>query len=83
MLQRREQIGEFYGVEEYRGLKFIDVHIGADKCHAEVGRSFVERYAESPEEQQAVRKTARRCLDVLLLFLDGVNESAYSSEGAE
>ena len=83
MLQRREQIEEFYGVKEYRGLKFFDVHIGADKCHAGVGSNFVERYAESPEEQQAVRETARRCLDALWPSLDGVNESAYAPEGAE
>ena len=74
---------EFYGVEEYRGLQFFDVHIGADEWHAEVGRNFVERYAESLEEQQAVRETARRCLDALWSFLDGVNESADAPEGAE
>ncbi len=74
---------EFYGVEEYRGLQFFDVHIGADERHAEVGRNFVARYAESPEERQAVRETARSCLDALWSFVDGVNESAHAPEGAE
>ncbi len=83
MLQRREQIGEFYGVEEYRGLKFFDVHIGADEWHAEAGRNFVERYAESPEQQQAVRETAPRCLDALWPSLAGVSELAHALEGAE
>ena len=83
MLQRQERIEEFYGVEEYRGVKFLDVHIGADEWHTEVGRNFVERYAESPEEQQAVRETVRRCLDALWSFLAGVNESAHAPEGTE
>ncbi len=74
---------EFYGVEEYRGLQFFDVHIGADEWHAAVGRSFVERYATSPAERRAVRETAQRCLDALWSFLDGVNESALAPEGAE
>ena len=83
MLQRQERIEEFYGVEEYRGVKFLDVHIGADEWHTEVGRNFVERYAESPEQQQAVRETARCCLDALWPSLDGVSESAHALEGAE
>jgi pyrroloquinoline-quinone synthase len=61
---------QFYGIDSERGLQFFDVHIGADEWHAEVGRGFIERYgAEDPE---AVRETARRCLDALWGFLDGV-----------
>lgn len=64
-------------------MKFFDVHIGADKCHTEVGRNFVKRYAESPGEQQAVREAARRCLDALWSFLAGMSESVHAPEGAK
>jgi pyrroloquinoline-quinone synthase len=61
---------QFYGIDDERGLQFFEVHIGADEWHAEVGRSFIERYGA--EDPQAVRETARRCLDALWGFLDGV-----------
>ena len=74
--QKIAGLRQFYGVEDQRGLDFFTVHIGADEWHAQVGRGFVERYGGQPEEQEAVRETARRCLDALWSFLDGVHDSS-------
>lgn len=73
---------QFYGVDDERGLQFFNVHIGADEWHAEVGRNFVERYGGGPEEQEQVLDTARRSLDALWSFLDGVYETSAASEAA-
>jgi pyrroloquinoline-quinone synthase len=64
---------QFYGVDDERGLQFFNVHIGADEWHAEVGRGFVERFGEA--DPDAVRSAARRSLDALWSFLDGVQAS--------
>lgn len=73
---------EFYGIDDERGLQFFDVHIEADEWHAEVGRNFVERYGDEPEERESVLATARRCVDALWSFLDGVYESSVAPEAA-
>lgn len=68
--QKIAGLKKFYGIDDERGLQFFAVHIDADEWHAQVGRGFVERYGE--QEPAAVRETARRCLDALWGFLDGV-----------
>jgi pyrroloquinoline-quinone synthase len=68
--QKIAGLKQFYGIEDERGLQFFTVHIDADEWHAEVGRGFVERYGSADPE--ATRETARRCLDALWGFLDGV-----------
>lgn len=73
---------EFYGVDNQSGLQFFDVHIDADEWHAEVGRNFVERYGNDPGERESVLATARRCVDALWSFLDGVYESSVAPEAA-
>ncbi len=70
--QKIAGLRQFYGIDDPRGLQFFTVHIDADAWHAEVGRGFLERYGGAPEEQERVRETARRCLDALWAFLDGV-----------
>ena len=78
--QKIAGLQQFYGIDSESGLQFFAVHIDADEWHAEVGRGFVERYgAEDPE---TVRATARRCLDALWGFLDGVYESSVPAEAA-
>ena len=72
--QKIAGLRQFYGIDDPRGLQFFTVHIEADAWHAQVGRAFVERYGEAPEERGAVRETAQRCLDALWGFLDGVYE---------
>lgn len=73
---------EFYGISDQRGLQFFDVHIEADEWHAEVGRKFVNRYGNEPSEREGVLATARRCLDALWSFLDGVYETSVAPETA-
>jgi pyrroloquinoline-quinone synthase len=68
---------QFYGVNDERGLQFFNVHIGADEWHAEVGRGFIERYGE--DDREAVRDAARRSLDALWSFLDGVNATTVEA----
>lgn len=70
--QKIAGLRQFYGFDDPRGLQFFTVHIDADEWHAEVGRGFVERYGGAPEEREAVLATARRSLDALWAFLDGV-----------
>ncbi len=79
--QKIAGLQRFYGIDDPRGLQFFTVHIGADEWHAEVGRGFVERYGETSAEREAVRATARRCLDALWGFLDGVY-GRYVTAGA-
>jgi pyrroloquinoline-quinone synthase len=71
---------QFYGIDDARGLQFFDVHIEADEWHAEVGREFVSRYGEA--DREAVLATARRCLDALWGFLDGVDKSRVAAGAA-
>ena len=71
---------QFYGVKDERGLQFFTVHIGADEWHAEVGRRFIDRYGD--EDPDAVRATARRCLDALWGFLDGVERTRVATGAA-
>ena len=72
---------QFYGIDGQRGLQFFTVHIGADEWHAEVGRAFVDRYGGTSEEQAGVLDAARRSLQALWGFLDGVSASP-AVEGA-
>ncbi len=71
---------EFYNVDSPSGLQFFEVHIEADEWHAEVGRRFVDRYGNDLSERESVLKTARRCVDALWTFLDGVYEAEVASE---
>jgi len=73
---------DFYGIADERGTQFFTVHIGADEWHAEVGRGFVSRYGESDGERERVLATARRCLDALWHFLDGVHGATIGAEAA-
>jgi pyrroloquinoline-quinone synthase len=78
--QKIAGLKQFYGIDDVRTLQFFEVHIDADEWHAEVGRNFVERYgADDPE---AVRAAARRCLDALWGFLDGVYRETAGAEAA-
>ncbi|MDP3767816.1 MAG: CADD family putative folate metabolism protein [Dehalococcoidia bacterium] len=68
--QKIAGLQRFYGIDDERGLEFFTVHIDADEWHAEVGRGFVDSYGQ--DDPDAVRETARQCLDALWTFLDGV-----------
>jgi pyrroloquinoline-quinone synthase len=78
--QKIAGLKQFYGIDDPRGLQFFEVHIEADEWHAEVGRGFIERYGGN--EAQSVKATARRSLDALWSFLDGVHATAGAPEAA-
>jgi len=78
--QKIAGLKQFYNIDDPRGLQFFDVHIDADEWHAEVGRGFVDRYGEG--EREAVLATARRCLDALWGFLDGVHANTAAAGAA-
>ena len=78
--QKIAGLQKFYGIDDERGLQFFTVHIEADEWHAEVGRGFVERYGAADPE--TVRASARRCLDALWGFLDGVYQASVPAEAA-
>ena len=78
--QKIAGLEKFYGVSDERGLQFFTVHIGADEWHAEVGRGFIDRYGD--EDPDAVRATAKRCLDALWGFLDGVQGARVAAGAA-
>jgi pyrroloquinoline-quinone synthase len=61
----------FYGVDDERGLRFFEVHIGADEIHAEVGAGMVRRHTVDEASRAAVIATATECRDALWGFLDG------------
>ena len=74
--QKIAGLRRFYGIDDPRGLQFFTVHIEADAWHAEVGRGFVERYGG----EQEAPETARRCLQALWGFLDGVYDVTTAKE---
>jgi len=78
--QKIAGLQKFYGIDGERGLQFFVVHIGADEWHAEVGRNFIAQYGET--EPEAVRETARHCLDALWGFLDGVYRTTIGAAEA-
>ena len=78
--QKIAGLEKFYGVNDERGLQFFTVHIGADEWHAEVGRGFIDRYGDV--DPDAVRATAKRCLDALWGFLDGVERTRVATGAA-
>ena len=74
--QKIAGLRRFYGMSDARGLQFFTVHMEADAWHAEVGRGFVEWYGR----EQEVQETARRCLQALWGFLDGVFAGSIAKE---
>lgn len=79
--QKIAGLRSFYGIDDPRGLQFFEVHIEADEWHAEVGRGFVERYGGDGRRDD-VLAAARRCLDALWGFLDGVHRPSAEVGGA-
>lgn len=80
--QKISGLREFYGLDDERGHQFFTVHIVADEWHAEVGRGFVQRYGATEEQRESVRETARRSLQALWGFLDGVYGATVASRAA-
>jgi len=62
---------KFYGVEGQRGLAFFQVHLQADKFHAETGRQILRDHL-TPEHADEIVNACERSLSALWGMLDGV-----------
>jgi pyrroloquinoline-quinone synthase len=61
----------FYGVTDQQGLAFFQVHVQADRYHADTGRQIL-REQLTPERTEEVLTSCDQALDVLWGMLDGV-----------
>ena len=62
---------QFYGVEDARGLSFFQVHLQADRFHAETSRTILRDHL-TDEDTAAVVSSCEQALDALWGMLDGV-----------
>src|SRR5205823_13362475 len=62
---------EFYGVDNVRGLSFFQVHLQADRFHAETARQILREHI-TPENADEVVSSCEQALDALWGMLDGV-----------
>jgi pyrroloquinoline-quinone synthase len=62
---------QFYGVEEPRGLAFFQVHLQADRFHAETARQILQERL-TPENADEVELAGEQALSALWGMLDGV-----------
>lgn len=70
---------QFYGVEDARGLSFFQVHLQADRFHAETSRTILRDYL-TDEDTAAVVSSCEQALDALWGMLDGVQREYCSTE---
>jgi pyrroloquinoline-quinone synthase len=62
---------KFYGVDTDRGLAFFQVHLQADRFHAETARNILREYLTSENAAEVV-SSCEQALDALWGMLDGV-----------
>lgn len=62
---------QFYGIEDARGLAFFQVHLQADRFHAETARQIL-REQVAPENQGEVLAACEQAVNALWGMLDGV-----------
>ncbi len=62
---------QFYGVDNDRGLAFFQVHLQADRFHAETARQILREHV-TPENADEVVSSCEQALDALWGMLDGV-----------
>lgn len=62
---------QFYGVDDLRGLAFFQVHLQADRFHADTARQILHQHL-SPENVAEVVAACERALAALWAMLDGV-----------
>lgn len=61
----------FYGVTDQRGLAFFQVHVHADRYHAETGWQILREHL-TPEQAEEVLNSCEQALNALWGMLDGV-----------
>lgn len=62
---------QFYGVDDARGLAFFQVHLQADRLHAETARHILQEHL-TYENADEVVSSCEQALDALWGMLDGV-----------
>lgn len=62
---------QFYGVDDQRGLAFFQVHLQADRFHAETARQLLQEQI-TPEKTDEVVTACEHALAALWGMLDGV-----------
>ena len=68
---------KFYGIDEARGLAFFQVHLQADRFHAETARQILRTHL-SPDSADETISACTQALDALWGMLDGIH-SRYCS----
>lgn len=63
---------QFYGVNDQRGLAFFQVHLQADRFHAETARQILQEQI-TPENTDEVVTACEHALSALWGMLDGVS----------
>lgn len=61
----------FYGVTDPRGLAFFQVHVQADRYHADTGWQILRDHVK-PDQAMEVVTACEQALDALWGMLDGV-----------
>lgn len=61
----------FYGVTDQQGLAFFQVHLQADRYHADTGRHILREHL-TPDEAEEVVNACDQALNALWGMLDGV-----------
>ena len=61
----------FYGVSHERGLSFFQVHLRADRLHANTARQILHEHL-TPADAETLVPTCEQALDALWGMLDGV-----------
>lgn len=66
-----EGLKRFYGVTDQQGLAFFQVHLQADRYHADSGRTMLREHL-TPEHAEEVVNACDQALNALWGMLDGV-----------
>jgi pyrroloquinoline-quinone synthase len=62
----------FYGITDQRGLAFFQVHMQADRYHADTGRHILREHL-APDQAEEVITSCEQALNALWGMLDGVH----------
>lgn len=68
-------LAKFYGMKNPSDYEFFTVHQKADVYHSQAEWAIIERFADTPEKQEAVLAATKEACDALWRFLDGVHET--------
>ncbi len=73
---------EKYGFTEDETI-FFDVHISSDVVHGERGYQIVEKYADTPAEQERCLQLVRQATEMRWMYMDGLYRELVRQNGRE